>query len=518
MTLLQNIEVTGDKEDSRSLHITVHKPASSQHARPVPLLAARFIFDDHIRCMAAKQRLTKGRMKARQQKMQMIERLLDIPAESSSHGTFTRSRPIPGRSHPVRGTSSASERKSGSRSHDQLTGQSESSRGKAPTVSSSDQIQQQHQQSETRVQRSQSIFVEQGTETNTDASQAMIERDNIDDVEEVEEAVEATSEMAFQTLHQTANELAQRHDSSSHENSPIPQEIPLEDMSRKSKSRRKEQLTRAKLTKSRLAAELKLQQDHSRSNSQSPKRKNSAESISKVNLRGRSTSLNSELQEDKNRSRSGTPERRTHSESSPLPSYVSSSTSKHHYRLKKKSREIQTQTAFSSNESVSRLESSTSSSNSAKSDSVVTTMAQPKTLLPAPSPSVSLVQDTDNLDSSITDSPKLMPPVDTDRLRSFSDVSQNSSDNETSARSSTSNRSSESLNLGLDAPTGAGAVLSPAVAKVERLAPGSVETGATATDRLTQLAQIVQQYKFDEENSSEEKTMRSDDKHQDNKS
>lgn len=79
------------------MHITVHKPASSQHARPVPLLAARFIFDDHIRCMAAKQRLTKGRIKARQQKMQMIERLLDIPTESASHGTFSRSGPIPGK-------------------------------------------------------------------------------------------------------------------------------------------------------------------------------------------------------------------------------------------------------------------------------------------------------------------------------------------------------------------------------------------------------------------------------------
>ena len=94
----QNIEVTGDKEDSRSLHITVHKPASSHHVRPVPLLAARFIFDDHIRCMAAKQRLTKGRMRARQQKMQMIERLLDIPleAQSSNMGHFGRSGPIPG--------------------------------------------------------------------------------------------------------------------------------------------------------------------------------------------------------------------------------------------------------------------------------------------------------------------------------------------------------------------------------------------------------------------------------------
>lgn len=58
--------MTGDKEDSRCLHISLHKPASSHLAKPIPLLTAKFIFDDHIRCMAAKQRLTKGRSKARQ--------------------------------------------------------------------------------------------------------------------------------------------------------------------------------------------------------------------------------------------------------------------------------------------------------------------------------------------------------------------------------------------------------------------------------------------------------------------
>lgn len=36
------------------------------------------MFDDHIRCMAAKQRLTKGRTKARQKKMNQIAQLLDI--------------------------------------------------------------------------------------------------------------------------------------------------------------------------------------------------------------------------------------------------------------------------------------------------------------------------------------------------------------------------------------------------------------------------------------------------------
>lgn len=54
---LQDVEVVGDKDDSRCLHITVHRGGAT-HNR-TPLLSAKFLFDDHIRCMAAKQRLTK---------------------------------------------------------------------------------------------------------------------------------------------------------------------------------------------------------------------------------------------------------------------------------------------------------------------------------------------------------------------------------------------------------------------------------------------------------------------------
>ncbi|KAF7266633.1 hypothetical protein GWI33_020130 [Rhynchophorus ferrugineus] len=79
---LQDIEVTGDKDDSRCLHITIHRPISGATTNRVPLLSARFLFDDNIRCMAAKQRLTKGRIKARQKKMQHIARLLEIPGQS----------------------------------------------------------------------------------------------------------------------------------------------------------------------------------------------------------------------------------------------------------------------------------------------------------------------------------------------------------------------------------------------------------------------------------------------------
>ncbi|RZF48880.1 hypothetical protein LSTR_LSTR003260 [Laodelphax striatellus] len=71
---LQDMEVQGDKDDSRCLHITIH------HTTTGPLIAAKFVFDDHIRCLAAKQRLPKGRTKARQKKMAQIARLLEIPS------------------------------------------------------------------------------------------------------------------------------------------------------------------------------------------------------------------------------------------------------------------------------------------------------------------------------------------------------------------------------------------------------------------------------------------------------
>ncbi|KAM8704299.1 hypothetical protein ACLKA7_008839 [Drosophila subpalustris] len=95
---LQDVEVQGDKDDSRCLHITVHRGGVT-HNR-TPLLSAKFLFDDHIRCMAAKQRLTKGRSKARQKKMYQIAQLIEIPGQldsplypvcgTSTHCTNTR--------------------------------------------------------------------------------------------------------------------------------------------------------------------------------------------------------------------------------------------------------------------------------------------------------------------------------------------------------------------------------------------------------------------------------------------
>ncbi|XP_071813378.1 protein CLEC16A-like isoform X3 [Apostichopus japonicus] len=100
--LLQDLEVTGDKDDSRSLHVTIHKRSMvSPHAKSTPILNARFQFDDHIRCMAAKQRLTKGRQKTRQAQMMAISDLLEIPHSSGNYGTAALSA-HPGMAMPVR--------------------------------------------------------------------------------------------------------------------------------------------------------------------------------------------------------------------------------------------------------------------------------------------------------------------------------------------------------------------------------------------------------------------------------
>ncbi|XP_013199587.1 protein CLEC16A homolog [Amyelois transitella] len=77
---LQDLEIQGDKEDPRCLHLTIYKPrVGTNGALPrTVLLRAKFKFDDHIRSMAAKQRLTKGRTKSRQKKMAQIGRLLEV--------------------------------------------------------------------------------------------------------------------------------------------------------------------------------------------------------------------------------------------------------------------------------------------------------------------------------------------------------------------------------------------------------------------------------------------------------
>ena len=75
VALLQDVEVSSDS-DSRSLNITIRDRTDNRQKRVA--LAAKFIFDDHIRCLAAKQRLTKGRSKARLRKMHQIAKLIEL--------------------------------------------------------------------------------------------------------------------------------------------------------------------------------------------------------------------------------------------------------------------------------------------------------------------------------------------------------------------------------------------------------------------------------------------------------
>lgn len=113
--------MSGDKDDSRCLHVNVLRPTSiaggaAAASRPPPrsLLSARFIFDDHIRCMAARQRLVKGRLRARQRKMQMIARLLEMQQTMTGASQLSgrRSKPssatpaIPGQAQPCRDNNS----------------------------------------------------------------------------------------------------------------------------------------------------------------------------------------------------------------------------------------------------------------------------------------------------------------------------------------------------------------------------------------------------------------------------
>ena len=79
---MQDVEATADKDDSRSLNITVHRPfaARSQSAvNPLPVLSAKFIFDDYIRCMSARQRLQRRGAALRHRKMTTLACLLELP-------------------------------------------------------------------------------------------------------------------------------------------------------------------------------------------------------------------------------------------------------------------------------------------------------------------------------------------------------------------------------------------------------------------------------------------------------
>lgn len=77
VAMIQDVEVNPDKDDSRSLHLVIRERTSPCKPKHVSL-SAKFVFDDHIRCLAAKQRLTKGRSKVRLKKMHAIAKLIEL--------------------------------------------------------------------------------------------------------------------------------------------------------------------------------------------------------------------------------------------------------------------------------------------------------------------------------------------------------------------------------------------------------------------------------------------------------
>jgi protein CLEC16A len=83
--LIQDVEVATDKEDSRSLNITIKKSSSGLSGNPQIVLNSIFTFDDHIRCMAAKQHLVRARDRARRMKLEKIAQLLDITTNNNNN-------------------------------------------------------------------------------------------------------------------------------------------------------------------------------------------------------------------------------------------------------------------------------------------------------------------------------------------------------------------------------------------------------------------------------------------------
>lgn len=73
------MDISTDPADSCALYITIHGHTSKQKK---PALSGRFQFEDHIRCIAAKQVLQRSRDKLRFAKMTRIAKLLRLPVSN----------------------------------------------------------------------------------------------------------------------------------------------------------------------------------------------------------------------------------------------------------------------------------------------------------------------------------------------------------------------------------------------------------------------------------------------------
>jgi protein CLEC16A len=76
ISFLQDVDVATDPANSCALFITVHSHAGQSRR---PALSAKFQFEDHIRCVAARQCLQRNRENLRLAKMTRVAKLLHLP-------------------------------------------------------------------------------------------------------------------------------------------------------------------------------------------------------------------------------------------------------------------------------------------------------------------------------------------------------------------------------------------------------------------------------------------------------
>ena len=79
--LLQDVDIATDPADNCALYIIAHHRTKSQ-VRRRPALSARFLFIDHIRCLATKQNLIRHKESLRHTKMVLIANILGLPPPS----------------------------------------------------------------------------------------------------------------------------------------------------------------------------------------------------------------------------------------------------------------------------------------------------------------------------------------------------------------------------------------------------------------------------------------------------
>lgn len=77
---LQDIDISGDPADTHSLFVVVHSRNSTQKR---PKLSGRFVFEDHIRCCAAKSVFQRARDHLHHAKMTRIAKMLHLPLPDS---------------------------------------------------------------------------------------------------------------------------------------------------------------------------------------------------------------------------------------------------------------------------------------------------------------------------------------------------------------------------------------------------------------------------------------------------